>query len=391
MTEASLPPSKEPIWTLPFILAFAAHFVFSLGFWMFVHLPGFLQELGGKEAQIGTVIAALSISAILVRPWLGHMMDSHGRRPVVLAGALLNFFAVAAYLSVDSLGSWLYIIRIVHGFSEAALFSVMFTLAADVVPRSRRAEGIAIFGISGLLPLSLGGLLGDAILARWDYTTLFAVAAGISLLAFFVCLPIAESKPAQGSEEGPRAKIWDVFVHRALLPLWVITLGFTFGLTSYFTFLKTYVGKVGIGSVGGFFLAYSIASVGLRVFFSWLPGRIGLRKTLIPAIASLTFGVVLLGHAGSALAMGAAGVLCGLGHGFIFPILSALVVDRASVANRGVAMTLFTAIFDVGALLGAPILGWVIETHGYTTMFTVAACVIVACSVLFAVLDVGNA
>jgi predicted MFS family arabinose efflux permease len=98
-------------------------------------------------------------------------------------------------------------------------------------------------------------------------------------------------------------------------------------------------------------------------------------------------GVLLLGHAGSATAIVVAGVLCGLGHAFVFPILSALVVSRAHDDNRGVAMTLFTCLFDVGALVGAPILGFVIEASDYSSMFTVAAGVVLAFSFAFYFMD----
>ncbi len=351
-----------------------------------MHLPGFLQGLGGREAEIGLVIGSLSISAILIRPWLGRMMDRKGRRPVVIIGGVINVIAVSAYLTVDSLGPWIYVVRILHGFSEAALFSVMFTVAADLVPASRRTEGIAIFGVSGLLPLSLGGLLGDWILGHWDFTTLFAVSAFIALLAFLVSLPIRESRPER-DESKPLTGLVAIFFDRALIPLWILTLGFTLGLTSYFTFIKTYIGEARIGTVGLFFLAYSIASVGLRILFSWVPERIGPKRALLPAIACMVAGILLLAHASSATQIAMAGTLCGLGHAFVFPIISALVVSRAAADNRGVAMTLFTALFDVGALAGAPLLGWVIEESSYTAMFTVASCIVAAFSIGFFIID----
>ncbi len=378
--------SSDRIWSPDFTAAFAANFFFSLGFWSFVHLPGFLQGLGGREAEIGLVIGSLSISAILIRPWLGRLMDRKGRRPVVVVGGIVNVLAVTLYLTVDSLGPWIYVVRVLHGLSEAAIFSVMFTVAADLVPASRRTEGIAMFGVSGLLPLSLGGLLGDWILNHWDYTTLFAASAFIAFVALLASLPIRESRPPR-DESKPQTALLDIIFDQALVPLWILTLGFVFGLTSYFTFIKTYIGETETGSVGLFFLAYSIASVGLRLLFSWLPDRIGPKRALAPAIASMIAGILILANADSATDVALAGTLCGLGHAFVFPILSALVVNRAHADNRGVAMTLFTSIFDVGALAGAPALGWVIEARGYTTMFSVAAATVCAFSVVFFLVD----
>jgi len=354
---------------------------------MFVHLPGYLDSLGAGEAQIGSIIGALSISAIVVRPLLGRMMDQRGRKPVLLLGGVANVIAVCAYLTADSLGPWMYAIRIMHGVGEAALFSVVFTIAADEVPASRRTEGIAMFGVSGLLPLSLGGLLGDWILAHGTYYTLFAVSAAIAVAALIVSLPIPETRPEKSSSDGKPQTLIGIFLNRRLIPLWLLTFGFTFGLTSYFTFLKTYIGHVHIGSVGLFFLSYSIAAVSLRLFFSWVPERIGAKRALVPAMLSLLLGLLMLAHIESATELAIAGALCGLGHAYVFPIISALVVTRAEASSRGTAMTLFTALFDVGALVGAPLLGTIVETADYPIMFTVAASTASVFAVVFFVAD----
>jgi len=295
--------------------------------------------------------------------------------------------ACSAYLTVDSLGPWIYLVRILHGLGEAALFSVVFTIAADIIPASRRTQGIAIFGVSGLVPLSLGGLLGDYLLTNWDYQTLFAVSAAIALLALLLCAVMSESRPSRDPSRSTPS-LWAIVVNQRLMPLWILTIGFSIGLTSYFTFIKTFLGKAEIGSVGLFFAAYSLSSVGLRVFLAWLPDRLGPKRTLAPSLLALIAGLLLLGNAGSASHVAIAGALCGTGHAFIFPIISSLVVSRAHDNDRGAAMTLFTALFDVGALVGAPLLGLVVESsESYPTMFAIAACVPFVAAVVFYLRD----
>jgi MFS family permease len=379
---------RPPIWTLPFTLTFVAHFVVSLGFWTFVHLPGFLQNLGAGEARIGVVIGVMSVAAILVRPWLGVVMDQRGRRFVLLFGCGANALATAGYLLVNDLGALLYLVRCLHGFGEAAVFSVMFTIAADIVPESRRTEGIAVFGVSGLLPLSLGGLLGDRVLASGSYGELFVLATVLAGAGLLIALPVPESKP---QPEAPQpitlASIPRVFVAPALLPLWLLALGFSLGITSYFSFLKTFVNSTGVGSVGVFFATYSLVSVLLRLFFSWVPDRYGAKRVLLPAMLSLGVGLVLLSQTGSASGLILAGAACGAGHGYVFPIVSAMVIDRAAVSARGVAMTIYTALFDVALVLGAPVLGAIVEQANYTVMFFAAAMTVAVSTLAFFLID----
>lgn len=368
------------------MLAFVGHFAFCLGLWTFVHLPGYLEGMGGGQTEIGIIMGVLSVSAIVFRPTIGRLMDRRGRKPVVLGGAAINLLAVCAYLTADSLGPWIYVIRIVHGIGEAALFSVFFTIAADIVPASRRTEGIAIFGVSGLLPLSLGGLIGDVILGHWDYSVLFLFSAIVSLIALLLCTAIPETRPPR-QNTGTPTSLLEIFLAPNLIPLWILTFGFTCGLTSYFTFLKTYIGETQVGSVGLFFLAYSTAAVVCRLFFSWIPERVGLRRMLVPMLFSLSAGILMLAYAQNATTVAAAGVFCGLGHAYVFPIVSALVVSRADDDNRGAAMTMYTALFDLGALVGAPLFGRIIEMSSYQTMFVTAVSFVVVFSILFFIVD----
>src|SRR5207237_1382643 len=163
----------------------------------------------------------------------------------------------------------LYAVRALHGVCEASLFASLFAYAADVVPAERRIEGIALFGVSGMLPMSVSSLLGDAILEHATYPTLFTVAIGFSAIGF----------------------------------------------------------------------------------------------VLLPALGALAIGFVLLStttEAGIAIAA----VLCGLGHGFTFPILLGMVVSRARPSERGAALALYTALFDAGTLIGGPLLGLLITHAG---------------------------
>src|SRR3569832_918020 len=125
-------------------------------------------------------------------------------------------------------------------------------------------------------------------------------------------------------------------------------------MTSYMVFLKPYAFSVGMNSIAYFFLAYSLTAVAVRLIGADWPDRFGLKSVLYPAQLSLTAGVVLIFLLPSPAGLVFSGLLCGVGHGFIFPILSVLVVSREHEARRGSLMTLFTLLYDLGLLVGAP-------------------------------------
>jgi MFS family permease len=172
--------------------------------------------------------------------------------------------------------------------------------------------------------------------------------------------------------------------------VWGLTTIFSIALAAMFTFLRTFVDTIGIGSVGGFFGAYASVAVALRVLAGWLPDRVGAKRVLFPALATLIAGFLLLAFANSNGDVLLAGALCGAGHGYTFPLLFGMVVGRVRTADRGSAMAIYTALFDLGVLIGGPLLGAVIELRGYTTMFVTAAALVAVGSVAFAAADRGR-
>lgn len=377
---------REPLLTRTFALAFAAHFLHALAYNLFLHLPGFLKRMGAAEAGIGLIIGASSAVAIFARPALGTVMDRRGIRPIILLGGVLHATACALYLTVGSLGPWLYVVRAIHGAAGAMFFVSIFAFAAAIVPASRRFEGIALFGVSGMLPMSVGGLLGDAILAVTAYQVLFVVAAGLSTGALLLSLPLRD--PGARPPEPASGGSW---LHAAraagLLPIWMVAMVFGAAVAAPFTFLKTFVMKTGIGSVGLFFTVYSLTAVALRVVAGSLPDRVGPKRVLLPALVAGALGLALLAHTHNATEMTVAGLLCGLSHGYAFPILVGMLVTRAPTSGRSAAYAIFTALWDVGAMVGAPLFGLLVEGSGYPAMFAAAGTLVLCGTLGFSVWD----
>ena len=374
--------SAERLLTRPFLLCALANFTQSLAFNLYLHLPGFLHDLGAGEVQIGVVIATTSVASIAVRPPLGRAIDRYGRHPLILLAGVANVGICLLYLTIDSLGPWTYVVRTLHGLSEAVLFMGLFTVAADWVPASRRTEGLALYSASSMLPISFGGVLGDAILARVSYDTLFIASACFAALSLLMTIPLEEYPRVRRVDDPPRG-IGHALVQRDLAPLWFMGTVFGLVLTGVFVVVKRFVMETQVATVGTFFSAYTGAAILVRLAGGRLPDRVGPKRVLLPALATLVGGFLCLAAARTAAQVLAAGVLCGLGHGFVYPVLSSLVVARASESGRGAAISIHTALPDVGGLFGAPLLGWLIEVRGFSVMFAAAGAMLALGSLIF--------
>ena len=375
-----------PLFTRTFVLAWFANALLNLAGFLFVHLPGFLQQLGAGEAQIGRIMAAQAAGAIAAWPMAGRAMDARGRRVVIRAGVALFVVVVGLYLAVDSLGPGIYAVRVLDGVAATLWYTAFFTYAADLVPVQRRIEGLAIFGVSGLISIGLGAQSGDLILAHATYRELFLVAFGSATLGLMLCLALPDVRHEHSASVPPRSAAATAF-QRDLLPVWMAAFTFFVGVAALFTFMKTFVSTTGTGSVGAFFSGYAGIAVVLRIFLGWLPDRLGAHRTLGIAMSSYGVGLAVLSLAHAPWHVLVAGLLCGAGHGYTFPVLLSLVVARARAQERGAATAFFMALDWMALLLAGPTVGYVIERWGYRPAYIGQAFLLVIGIALFYGLD----
>ncbi|MBI4954324.1 MAG: MFS transporter [Myxococcales bacterium] len=264
------------------------------------------------------------------------------------------------------------------------MFASLFALAADIVPASRRIEGIGLFGVSGLLPVAVSGIVGDGLVGLGGYPLVLAAGAATAGASLLLSLLVPEPPRAVGA--APRG-LWAAAREPHLFALWVAGLLFATAISAYFILLKTFVEHHPIGKIGDFFGVYAVVASALRVGLGSLPERLGPKRVAAFAMTAVACGLFLLASADARWHLFLAGGLAGAGHGYTFPILLGLVVTRARATERGAALTLFTALFDGGTVVGGFVFGWLAEHAGYPPMFATAGVLALVGLVLLLALD----
>ena len=363
-----------------FVLVFASALAAELSSSLLVHFPGFLLELGADELRVGLVVGVAGVASILVRPWLGRIMDLHSRRLLIRLGTLSVAIATLMYAWSEQLGSMVIGARLLQGLGQAMAYTAFWTYIADRFPAQQRAYGMALFGISGLLPLGVAPAMGDLILrTSLGYRGLFVIAAGFSLLAFALALTLERSGVTTGATTtGFRA----VLVSRELRPVWMATVALSLGFTTAFVFIKTYVTTTGLGSVGPYFTSWAAAAIVWRLAFGWVPDRVGPRRMVFPGLAAYAAGLAGVGLIGGVPGLVVGGLLAGVGHGISYPVILTLATIRSGEGDRGTATATFTALFDLVLFAAAPLLGALIGWLGYRIMFGLVSLTLVAGAVI---------
>lgn len=355
----------------PFARIFLASLFAHLGIFLFIHLPDYMKGLGATETVIGASASVSALFAVLARPIVGRIMDTRGRRAPLIVGGILHAVTCALYLTVRAPDAWLFIVRALQGVAGGTFFSVAFTVASDLAPSETRTQKLAIFGISGILPMSLAALLGDFIAGHAGYPALFAVAAAFATTATLLAVSVPETAPPRDA-----ALIHDplaAFRVPALRWLWVSGLLFAIPIASYFVFAKNFIVGAHLGQMATFFTPYAVVAIMVRVLFGDVPHRVGEANTYPAAVLLLALGLAALSAAEGPVTIAIAGLLCGLGHAFAFPSLMSLFVERSPAAIRGSVVAMFTALMDMGQLAAGPLFGRTADHHGFRVVFQLAA------------------
>ncbi len=375
-----IPDALPPLYTRAFWTACAVHLAGAMSLAMFVLVPLLIRALGGTEMTMGLVLGVGTAASVLTRPLVGMLLDSLGRRPVLLGCGVLNTLSWVPFLWLTAVSPWLYVWCTLHAVVWGALFASYFTYAADLIPPARRAEGIAVFGVFGMAPNGLAPMLGESIIARAGFPAFLLTAAGFAAVSLLLTLLIPGRAPtlrATGTLPHPGRGTLRAAARQPGMPLVLaVTVVLGVAINAAFFFVAPYARDVGLERAGPFFAAYAAASVVVRLFGRRALDVLGPHLVSYPAFTVFALGLAGLAFLPAPGLLVATGIACGLGHGTLFPVLNALAITRAPARLQGTVVSLHTGALDLGAVVGTPLCGVLAEWVGWRAMFATmgAAC-----------------
>ena len=361
--------SEVRVYTKPFILTTAAFFCFFTNVSAYNLLPLYLQALGARVGEIGTIMAMYSVAAILVQAITGRLLDRGWRKSCLLSAAALLIVVSVGFGVTERLGWPLYVLRFLQGFGFAVYMTSSITLIADLVPPARRAEAVGIYGTGGLVAVAVGPAVGEFILGAAGFPAFFAATVAAAL-ATFTLVALVPAPPVTPAPRGPRLG-WAGWV--PFLP--VLLPAFQYGLANIivFVFLPPFVRLLALPRVGPFYIAYTGAAILVRFAGGHLADRIGPQRVIVPALGAMTAGILLCSSLHATWLLVLIGVLNGTAQGFVMPAANALAVERAPSGRRGQAFAFYNGANLVGATLGASGFGWLVQAFGYRPAFVLAS------------------
>ncbi|MGA7869715.1 MAG: MFS transporter [Candidatus Binatus sp.] len=380
------------VYSRAFWLVFASSFALNSVSNLFVLFPLWIVDHGGSAGLIGAIIGTGSLAALASRPAVGALIDWRGRRGIAMWFLFLDAFAIALYLPVHSLSVPIFAVRAIHGAVEGTARVALFALIYEMLPSGREGEAMAIFSLCGMIPAALGPVVGEQLIRSFGFTAFFALA--IVLMLFSALIAGAVIEPA--GREHPSSDALAVgpgymtlLTDRAMLPLWIVTLMFALAISSRLSFVAPYAYQEGVHRVAWYFAIYSVAAVAVRVRGGQLMDRIGLNRAIAPSLIVLAIGLAMIAGAGTTAVLDMAAAVGGIGHGYLYPALSALVIARTPALATGRSSSIYSSLYDFGAMAGPYVLGIVATQLSYGPMFILSGAIAFAGAAYFVLAEPG--
>jgi MFS family permease len=332
-------------------------------------LPTYVRgPLHAGDVAVGIVVGAFSATAVVCRPLAGRLADRRGRRIVLVAGGLVMALGGGLYLLSSSVAS-LIAARLVVGAGEGAVYTAGATWAVDLAPEDRQGLALGLFGLAVWGGLSLGPLAGELLRSSAGYDAVWALAAALPLAGAMLAARLPEA-PRSDLDMPPERLAWfPRAAHRPGLALALANIGYA----ALAGFAVLALRARGIDGGAAVFTAFALAVFASRLALSRVPDRAGAAPTATAAGLLEALGLIVIALAHSLAAALAGAVIVGIGFSMLFPSLALMVVGDVGDKRRGSALGAFTAFFDIGVGLGAPIVGATAALAGYPAAFLLAA------------------
>lgn len=367
--------SKEKLWNANYIKVMTTNFLLYFAFYLLTPLlPLYLSEtFGATKDTIGIVLSGYTVAALIVRPFCGYVVDSFSRKKVLML--CLSGFAVffAGYIAAGTILMFA-ICRTLHGGPFGAVTVANSTCAIDVLPSSRRNEGIGLYGLSNNFAMAIAPSIGIYLHNMVDsymilFWIAFVVAISAVLIAWTIRLP--EKDIIRNKE---KLSLDRFFLTRAwLLAINIAMFGFCWGVLS--NYLAIYSKEV-LSITGGTGTYFALLSMGL--FSSRLQGRKALSQGKLTQNAAEGMLISLVGFTlfvaiPHPVAYYLSAILIGLGNGHLYPAFLNMFVHVARPDQRGTANSSILTGWDLGFGIGCLLGGIVAEHFGYTATFWMVA------------------
>ncbi len=383
---------KDRLITPSYCYILAANFLLYFGFWLLIPiLPFYLsEEFHAEHSTIGIILSCYTVAALCIRPFSGYLVDSFARKPLYLLAYFIFTGLFAGYIVAGSL-MLLVLFRVLQGISFGMVTVSGNTVVIDIMPSSRRGEGLGYYGLANNLAMAVGSMTGLFLRdGGMSYHAIFACSIGFCLTgvlsASFVKTPykpIIKREPIS----------LDRFFLQKGIPAGIslLMLSIPYGMTT--NYVAMYANEIGLHVTTGFF--FTLMAVGMaisRIFSGKLVDKGRITQVISVGLYIVIVSFFLLSACGYIVTWNVSvcsmlfftiSFMLGVGFGIMFPAYNTLFVNLAPHNQRGTATSTYLTSWDVGLGIGMLAGGYISEVSSFDTAYLIGAFLTILSTIYF--------
>lgn len=383
---------KDRLVTPSYCFILAANFLLYFGFWLLIPvLPFYLSEVfSAGNSTIGIILSCYTVAALCIRPFSGYFLDSFARKPLYLMAYFIFMTMFAGYIIAGSLTLFI-LFRIIQGVSFGMVTVGGNTVVIDIMPSSRRGEGLGYYGLSNNIAMAVGPMSGLFLHdAGMSFTTIFCCSLG-SCIAGFVCASLVKTPYKPPVKREPISL--DRFILLKGIPAGIslLLLSIPYGMTT--NYVAMYAKQIGINATTGFFFTFMAIGMAIsRIFSGKIVDRGKITQVISAGLYLVVFSFFLLSACVylinwndmlCTVAFFAVALLLGVGFGIMFPAYNTLFVNLAPNSQRGTATSTYLTSWDVGIGIGMLTGGYIAEVSTFDKAYLFGACLTIVSMLYF--------
>lgn len=383
---------KDRLVTPSYCFILAANFLLYFGFWLLIPvLPFYLSEVfSAGNSTIGIILSCYTVAALCIRPFSGYFLDSFARKPLYLMAYFIFMTMFAGYIIAGSLTLFI-LFRIIQGVSFGMVTVGGNTVVIDIMPSSRRGEGLGYYGLSNNIAMAVGPMSGLFLHdAGMSFTTIFCCSLG-SCIAGFVCASLVKTPYKPPVKREPISL--DRFILLKGIPAGIslLLLSIPYGMTT--NYVAMYAKQIGINATTGFFFTFMAIGMAIsRIFSGKIVDRGKITQVISAGLYLVVFSFFLLSACVYLISWNnmlctvvffAVALLLGVGFGIMFPAYNTLFVNLAPNNQRGTATSTYLTSWDVGIGIGMLTGGYIAEVSTFDKAYLFGACLTIVSMLYF--------
>ncbi|AFM41095.1 arabinose efflux permease family protein [Desulfosporosinus acidiphilus SJ4] len=382
---------KEKLWTKDYLSITTLSFFIFLAFYVLLTaLPLYLVgTLHAGADKVGLLVTLFLGAAIIIRPFAGRWVSNGAQKQILVYSAVAFFIGTLLYPFVAKNIWALLLLRVFHGMTFGVITTAKGTICAELIPASRRGEGLSYFSLAMSLAMVFGPFIGLKFAAINAYNSAFITCMVISVvtivLAVIIKVPDTDDATKTLSEKSKFS--WNDLFDKKAAPFALATFILACAYSGISAFLALYMKGLGLASLASsFFLIYAGLIMISRPFTGRWSDRLGSKIIVYPCFVIFAIGMFLLSQSHASYLFLIAGALIGIGYGSVTPILQTQTISSVEPHRVGIANSLFFNSMDAGMAIGAYALGIMASGSGYRSIYVAGVVLIIVTGLQYLVL-----